>query len=364
MIPIPPKADIDIRRAFNNVEERLRRIEAIPKPVEKSITAPKRSADQEVDGDLYVDGSLDVGEDTALNGEVSAPHLYDGLIKLIPTGTAGTSIAQRVFNISASIAIVPGGLSADSVLSRESRTQNAYIRDHLARPMGGHYAVLEEDFVSGHSSTAALIGQLGWTIYGSAGSWSASTVAEAGHFGIEYLDTATMAASNILSLYHFTTAYTIPMDPGILEWQWYVKLILDSTACNRTPIFFVVTSDVTFGGGGAGNLCRAATAHLGFHYNPSLSNTNWYVSGSDGSSRTQTDTGITATNDTWVNLKMKQNINGIWSYYIDGALIGSYSSEVPVTGTAMQIIPAMESNATTDQRISMDYVNLIMERGV
>ena len=114
MIRIPPKADIETQAAFRDVEERLRKLESRG---EKSIS-PEPQIFKGNSEDLEVASDLRVGNDVRIEGSVDAPHLYEGLIKVVPAEAGDTSIAQRVINISGSVAIVPGGLSADSIRCR------------------------------------------------------------------------------------------------------------------------------------------------------------------------------------------------------------------------------------------------------
>jgi hypothetical protein len=114
-IRIPPKADIETRNAFLDVEERLKALEA--QKIQRKSETPTEEIVEE-DPDLQVDGDLIVENDIRIEGSVDAPHLYEGLIKVVPAGEAGTSIAQRTINLASSLAIAPGGLSADSVRAR------------------------------------------------------------------------------------------------------------------------------------------------------------------------------------------------------------------------------------------------------
>ncbi len=115
MIPIPTDADTNTRSAFENIENRLAALEAEqgvvilpPEDDEVEISDP----DQEIDGDLVINGDLTV------DGDITMPALHEGLFHLIPSGEAGTSSAQRTFNMHGSLAIAPGGLSAESVRCR------------------------------------------------------------------------------------------------------------------------------------------------------------------------------------------------------------------------------------------------------
>lgn len=112
-IRIPPKADIDLRNAFLDIEDRLRKLESTET---EKISEESETPIEETDTDLEVEGDLIVANDVTIEGSVSAPHLYDGLVKVVPTAIG--SEAQRTINMAASLAIVPGGLSADSVRTR------------------------------------------------------------------------------------------------------------------------------------------------------------------------------------------------------------------------------------------------------
>ena len=113
-IRIPPKADIETRNAFLDIEERLRKLET--QPAEK-ISEVAETPAVEVDPDINVEGDLTVANDVRIEGSIDAPHLFEGLIKVVPTAIG--SAAQRTINMGASLAIAPGGLSADSVRCRE-----------------------------------------------------------------------------------------------------------------------------------------------------------------------------------------------------------------------------------------------------
>lgn len=112
-IRIPPKADQDLRNAFLDVEERLRKLESKPpEKISEGVQIPQTPADL----DLDVEGDLRVANDVRIEGSIDAPHLYDGLFELAPSGYPND--AQRVMNLHSSLVIAPGGLSADSIKSR------------------------------------------------------------------------------------------------------------------------------------------------------------------------------------------------------------------------------------------------------
>jgi hypothetical protein len=117
-IRIPPESDKNTRDVFQDIEDRLRaieeRISVVAPPEADEPTGPV--GDTEVSGDMYVEGSLDIGENLEVLGEVDAPHLYEGLIEPAPSGIP--HIAQRVINMHGSLAIVPGSLSAGGVRCR------------------------------------------------------------------------------------------------------------------------------------------------------------------------------------------------------------------------------------------------------
>ena len=136
-IPVPVDASKDLRRALENIENRL---SALEKP---SASKPVTSEDvKKIQGeletlrdtssltkfkDVALDGDLRVENELTVLGAVDAPHLYEGLIEVVPSGEAGTHAAQRVINLKGSLAIAPGGLSADSIRARE---YHGFIEQH------------------------------------------------------------------------------------------------------------------------------------------------------------------------------------------------------------------------------------------
>lgn len=228
--------------------------------------------------------------------------------------------------------------------------------------LGTNYVTFEEDFYSGAAATQLQIGTHGWTVYASAVNYSVTQSTLSRGSGWELMSTATMAAGNILSLYHQQSAYPFLFkEPETYGFKFHLYIDLNTTAANRSPVFFGLTEDVTFGGAGAGNLARAATAHLGFLYDPSLSTTNWYVSGSNATNRTQSDTGVAISNPGYVTLEMIQISAGTWNVYINDTYATQYTSYRPSTSTYTQVIPAIESNATASQRVYVDYIRFIQE---
>jgi hypothetical protein len=119
-VPIPPDADINIRRALENIENRLT---ALEKPKPAAVIVPEKKVEVvsdlttlknvQINGDLRVENELDV------LGAVDAPHLHEGLIEVVPSGEAGTSTAQRTLNVKGSVVIAPGGLSTHSIHARK-----------------------------------------------------------------------------------------------------------------------------------------------------------------------------------------------------------------------------------------------------
>jgi hypothetical protein len=84
-IPIPTEADINTRRAFESIENRLRALEKKPSGGEdliglddrlRSIEDKSDPEDTEINGDLWV------ANDITAHGEIDMPHLYEGLIEV------------------------------------------------------------------------------------------------------------------------------------------------------------------------------------------------------------------------------------------------------------------------------------------
>jgi hypothetical protein len=136
-IAIPTDADVATRRAFEEIENRLAALER------KSIDIGATTADKEMlekeildlkddPTDLQVNGDLWVANDVTAAGTIDMPHLHEGLIKPVPSAEAGTHEAQRVINVHGSLAVVPGGVSAASV-----DTRNITAKDVSAKTLSG-----------------------------------------------------------------------------------------------------------------------------------------------------------------------------------------------------------------------------------
>jgi hypothetical protein len=324
----PPKATIEDRSAFLDIEERLSDLEEnflsisqTPRPVETF---------ESINEDLEVASDLRVGNDLRVEGSVDAPHLYEGLIEVVPA--AITSPAQRVINMKSSLAIAPGSLSADTVRCRKVDIDDPDSH----RRHDPSYVVVEDDFI--HSSLASgAIGTLNWALSGDAGSASLHSKGGAGHPGLYGIkpDNDTGDAA-----YIFANLQVYPMLKGISEyWQtWVIRM--DSTL-GYTNMIVGLNSTIDYAAGTDGI----------YIYIDQVALTNFYARTISSSSTTDTDTGIAFARATYYRLDFHYTPSSV-KFYIDGVLVATHTTNIP--SDDMMPVMAVECDATGNGQ-SLDY---------
>lgn len=125
MIRIPLSTDItEIQSAFTDVDLALSEIRMLRAEVAALRNAAKTQSERPsapsyvtqpttiIEGDLRVTGNIDV------RGDVDMPRELGGIIKAVPPGLSGYSLAQSRAVVNGSLSVL-NGLSADTVVTRQ-----------------------------------------------------------------------------------------------------------------------------------------------------------------------------------------------------------------------------------------------------
>ena len=339
MIPVPTDADIQLQRAFADVENRLNTLEKTPRDQEPPDVVANSVSDERVfDGDTIMDGSLEIGDDLEVLGSVNAPHLYEGLIKVFPDQSGTSGSPGRVINIASSVAIVPGSLSADTVRCRrlDVNEKDSYI---LPDPS---FVSVVDDFIHSGGVTSGTIGELGWTWYKNATA-TLTHYTVVGHPGCVYITTPN--ASDIGSIYANPSQYMFLS--GVTEYRqvWVM----------REPTTDVGTMDVRFGI--MDNVTYAAVAN-GIYFEldaGGTSATNWVARTYSASSNTDTDTGVAYSVAGWKKFEIWYTAAAV-KFYINGALVATHTTNIPTTTDMMPCWSQLYQTGTGNSII--DYYSM------
>ena len=120
MIRIPPKADYEIQTAFQDVVAELAKLRneigSISTSQSETLVDSTVVPEYQTTRDMLVEGDLRVENDLTVLGSITAP-IADGLIGAVPAETGGSSAAQRVIDVHASMS-VKNALQADTLRAR------------------------------------------------------------------------------------------------------------------------------------------------------------------------------------------------------------------------------------------------------
>jgi len=339
MIPVPTDADIQLQRAFADVENRLNTLEKTPRDQEPPVVVVDPVPDERVlDGDTVMDGSLEIGDDLEVLGNVNAPHLYEGLIKVVPEGLDGV-IAQRTINMQASLAIVPGSLSADTVRCRrlDVNEKDSYL---LPDPT---YVSYVDDFIHGNAVSGSA-GILNWNYYESdAGASIVQYAGDANHPGCVYMQPSAVAG-NTQSLYANLAVY--PMLWGITEFRNVWVHRDHQNAVGDMDVRFGIMDNVNYG---------SITNGIHFYLDTAGHATNWVARTMSASSNTDTATGIAWSASAWHKFEIWYTAASV-KFYIDGALVATHTTNIPTTNDMMPCWSTRRQAA--EQNPVLDYYSM------
>ena len=260
----------------------------------------------------------------------------------MPEGLDGV-IDQRTINMQASLAIMPGSLSADTVRCRrlDVNEKDSYL---LPDPS---YVSFVDDFIHGSGVASGTVGELGWNFYTDASSTLTAYTGEANHPGAVYI--TALGASGIGSLYANAAAYSLLN--GVKEYRqvWWI----------RDPTTNVGDNDVRFGI--LDNVSYSAhTNAIYFELDASggVSATNWVAQTTSASSATSTDTGVAWANAVYHKFEIWYTPAAV-KFYINGALVATHTTNIPTTSD-MQPCWSMQRVAA-NRNCVLDYYSMTMK---
>jgi hypothetical protein len=335
-IRIPPEADQNTRNAFTDIENRLKRLEQksaqnVVPPVTQVVESPLYE-DTEILKSANFDGDVRVDNDLEVKGSVDIPGAFEGMIQTVPIGTGGTSHATNQMNIQGSVAIAPGGLSADSLRGRVLDVPPS------ERNMPDiSYTRLVDDFIFSGPVTATddgKIGELGWNYFDNVAGAPVLYNEAGGHIGAIYIGNSSMTNNtHYCSLYARNTQYLYPIG-GVnrVRETWVVRF---GSSLTDTKQRWGLQDNVTYSG---------QDDQINFVLDNGNFDTNIRcISEADGTSTT-TDSGVAAATTEWFTCVFDWDcVKREIKFYIDGALVATHTgSSVPhESGTNSQMMPAM-----------------------
>jgi fibronectin-binding autotransporter adhesin len=215
--------------------------------------------------------------------------------------------------------------------------------------MGPEYQDLQDDFLGqcwGQDNYSGL-GDTNWTTYSTtAQAYSTITqgTAVANHPGICTLTTLAGANGTGVGFAKWASSYS---DVNRMVWVFQIPNVTTVTVRLGIMTTLTVTGQPTDG------------AYLQL----SSANTHFRAVTRNGGVETNTDTGITAVNNTWYQLELRHNAAGNWEYYLNGTLVSTNTTNLP-TGTAEQVTAQLiqTTGSTAERDLNLDYWRMSSRR--
>ncbi len=206
-----------------------------------------------------------------------------------------------------------------------------------------------EDFIESSLTKAKFNG--GTSGAGAAVVGGATT---AGRYGIVSIGSTGGVATACIDNHNTTGSIPTPINLGSGECRFRYDVLVD-TASDGTDTYNIVvglsdTMDTTQG----------MSAFLAFSYTHSVNSGNWVCNTRTyGASVTQVNTSVAAVSASWQVLEIIVNAAGtLATFYINGASVGSFSSNIPrgTTTTSAMLVAFQKTAGATARSISVDRI--------